>query len=290
MEILQQNTLTQNQTEQVKRLQQICMDFDRQGRELFLGNDINYHKEMPGFFLGYQNGALIGVLVVFAPTMDTAEISAYVHPDYRRIGVFSSLLMQARTVLKHYSVTSALVVTDAAGTVCREILSKWQAAPAHSEYLLVYHSGEKKATFPFADRCNVREATSADLSTMVELNMAGFGEDLENASHMVRENFNHELTRCFVGLIDKEIFGLVNVRKEGSDYYICGFNIAPVYRGSGMGRYLLYQVLHILTPADGERITLEVDSTNHPAYMLYITSGFDVQSQADYYLLKPDVS
>jgi ribosomal protein S18 acetylase RimI-like enzyme len=124
---------------------------------------------------------------------------------------------------------------------------------------------------------------------MVELNMESFGEDIEDASHMVHENFNHEMTRCFVGEIDQEIFGLSNVRKEGNDYYICGFNVAPVYRGTGMGRYLLYRILQRLTPQGAERITLEVDSVNHTAFMLYTTSGFDVESQADYYLLKPEI-
>lgn len=279
--------LTSEQTAQINELQQICMDHDRQGRGLFLSNDINYHKEMPCFFLAYQNEILLGILVVFAPTMETAEISAFVHPDHRRIGVFSSMLREAQATLKQYNVTKSLMVTDAAGTVCREILTRWHAELSHSEYLLTYHGGEKQAIFPFEDRCQVREAVSADLPKMVELNMEGFGEDQENAEHMVRENFNHVLTRCFVGQIDDGIFGLANVRKEESDYYICGFNIAPAYRGTGMGRYLLYQILHLLTPGANEKITLEVDSTNHPAYMLYTTSGFEIQSQADYYLMQP---
>jgi ribosomal protein S18 acetylase RimI-like enzyme len=80
-----------------------------------------------------------------------------------------------------------------------------------------------------------------------------------------------------------EIIGLANVRKEGSDFYICGFNIAPAHQGKGFGRYLLYLILQRLTPTADETITLEVDSTNQPAYRLYTTSGFVVQSQADYF-------
>lgn len=288
MEIQSLTALTSGQINQIQKLQQICMEHDQQGRGLFLSNDINYHKEMPCFFLAYQNETLMGIAVVFAPTMDTAEISAFVHPNHRRIGIFSSLLREARIVLKQHNITKELIVTDAAGAVCREIMCKWQAVLSHSEYLLIYHGGEKPATFPFKERSLVREAVSDDLPKMIALNMESFGEDHESAAHMVRENFNHELTRCFVGQIDDEIFGLANVRKEESDYYICGFNIAPVYRGTGMGRYLLYRILHLLKPGDGEHITLEVDSANHPAYMLYTTSGFEVQSQADYYLLRPD--
>jgi ribosomal protein S18 acetylase RimI-like enzyme len=285
MEIIGLTSLTKKQTEQIQELQQYCMAFDRSGRELFLSNDINYHKDMPCFFLSYHEEELCGVLIAFAPTMETAEISAYVHPDHRRVGVFSGLLLEVWRIIHQYGISKVLIVTDAVSTVCKEILNKWQAALTHSEYLLVYQGGRQSAEFPFADKSIVREAAEDDLEKMVVLNMSSFGEDRENAAHMVRENFNHHLTRCFVGQIDDEIFGLANVRKEGSTFYICGFNIAQAYQGRGMGRYLLYQLLDRLTPSADETITLEVDSVNQPAYQLYTTSGFAVQSQADYYQL-----
>lgn len=286
MEIIALTSLTEKQREQILELQQYCMTYDHEGRELFLSNDINYHKEMPCFFLSYLHEELCGVLIVFAPTMETAEISAYVHPSHRRTGVFSGLLLEAWRAIHQYNITKALVVTDAAGTVCKEILRKWQAVLSHSEYLLVYKGGGQPADFPFVGQCIVRDAEQSDMDKMVELNMASFGEDWENAAHMVRENLNHEQTRCFVGQMDEEIFGLANVRKEGSDFYVCGFNIAQVHQGKGMGRFMLYQILNRITATSDEKITLEVDSNNQPAYRLYITSGFVVQSQADYYRLE----
>lgn len=285
MEIIGLTSLTEKQTQQIQELQQYCIEVDGEGRELFLSNDINYHKEMPCFFLSYLQEELCGVLVVFAPTTQTAEISASVHPTHRRSGVFASLLLESWQVLHHYKISKVLLVTDAVSKLCKEILNKWDAELSHSEYLLVYQGGEKQAAFPFAHKCLVREATESDLEKMVELNMSGFGEDRENATHMVRENFNNQLTRCFVGQLDNEIFGLSNVRKEGSAFYICGFNIAPIHQGKGMGRYLLYQILDLLSPSEDESITLEVDSSNQPAYRLYTTSGFVVSSQADYYQL-----
>lgn len=286
MEIIGLTTLTAEQTEQVQDLQHRCMDFDGSGRELFLSNDINYHKDMPCFFLSYIGKELIGVLIAFAPTIKTAEISAYVHPDKRRSGVFSGLLLEAWRTLQHYRISHVLMVTDAVSTTSKEILKKWQAELSHSEYLLAYEGGEQPTEFPFAANCLIREAVESDFEKMVELNISSFGEDRGTAAHLVRENFNHKQTRCFVGQMDGEIFGLANVRKEGSDYYICGFNIVPHLQGKGMGRYLLYQILGQITPSAGEAITLEVDSVNQPAYRLYTTSGFVVKSQADYYALE----
>lgn len=285
MEIIELTSLNDKQTQQIQVLQQSCMAFDGSGRELFLSNDINYHKDMPCFFLSYLEEELCGVLVVFAPTMETAEISAYVHPNHRRAGVFSGLLLEAWRIIHLYNISKMLIVADAVFTVCKAILNKWKAEISHSEYLLAYQGVRQQTVFPFADRCIVREAAELDLDKMVELNMSSFGEDRENAAHMVRENFNNQFTSCFVGQIGDEIFGLANVRKEGSDFYICGFNISPAYQGKGMGRYLLYQILDRLTPSEDETITLEVDSVNQPAYRLYTTSGFVVQSQADYYRL-----
>jgi ribosomal protein S18 acetylase RimI-like enzyme len=278
-------SLTEIQTQQIQALQQCCMAFDCSGRELFLSNDMNYYKDMPCFFLSYFEETLCGVLIVFAPTMGTAEISAYVHPDHRRTGVFSGLLLESWQVLQRYNIAKVLIVTDAVPTVCREILGKWQAELSHSEYLLAYQGDVHKPDFPFASKCILREADESDIEKMVELNMISFGEDWENASHMVRENLKHPLTRCYIGEIEANIFGLANVRKEGSDFYICGFNIAPAYRKKGLGRYLLCQLLDRLTPSENESITLEVDSTNQPAYQLYTSSGFVVQSQVDYYRL-----
>lgn len=285
MEILGLTSLTENQIQQIRELEQYCMAYDRNGRGLFLSNDINYHKDMPSFFLCYAEKKLCGILVIFAPTMETAELSVYVHPDHRRIGIFKGLLLEAWHIIHHYNISKVLVVTDAAATICKEILANWQATLAHSEYLLAYEGEKTPTDFSFAHQCTIRDADESDFEKMIELNMASFGEDRENASHMVRQNFNHQLTRCFVGQLDDEIFGLVNVRKEGADFYICGFTVAPAHQGKGLGRYLLYQVLDMLTPSDDETITLEVDSTNQPAYRLYTTSGFEVLSQADYYQL-----
>lgn len=285
MEILGLTSLTENQIQQIRELEQYCLTYDHSGRGLFLSNDINYHKDMPCFFLCYNQNKLCGVLVSFAPTMDTAEFSVYVHPNCRRTGVFTGLLLEAWQTTHRFNITKVLIVTDAAGTTCKEILTNWQATLSHSEYLLAYRGKERPTDFWFAHQCAIRDADESDFEKMVELNMASFGEDRENASHMVRENFNHQLTRCFVGLLDNEIFGLVNVRKEGSDFYICGFTVSPSHQRKGLGRYLLYQVLGQLTPSEDESITLEVDSTNQPAYRLYTTSGFEVLSQADYYQL-----
>ena len=286
MEILALTSLTEDQTSQILALQKECIDFDKSGRELFLSNDINYHKDMPCFFLRYDSDLLTGVLIVFAPTIETAEISVFVRPDRRRQGVFSSLLLEAWGIIHSFNITKMLMVTDAEGSACKQILTKWDASLSHSEYLLVYRGNQKPAEFAFASRCQVREAAMSDLDKMVEMNMAAFGEDLENASHMVRENFKHPLTRNFVGTMDGEIFGLVNVRKEGAGFYICGFSISPELQGKSMGRYLLYEILKMTDAKDGEEITLEVDSTNQPAYHLYVTSGFVVLSQADYYWLE----
>jgi len=286
MEIIRLTSLSESQRSQIEQLQQACMAFDRSGRELFLSNDINYHKKMPCFFLCNEGETLIGVLVVFAPTKETAELSAYVHPDHRRSGVFSRLLLASWEELSGFGITKYLMVVDAAGTIGKTIMTNWKAALSHSEYELVYRGGEAQVDFPFAVDCQVREAASSDLAEMVEINMAGFGEDRDSATHLVRENFNHDLTRCFVGQTGDRIFGLANVRKEGAGYYICGFVVAPAFRGKGMGRYLLYRILELIQPDMGEQITLEVDSTNQPAYLLYLSSGFQVQSQADYHWLQ----
>jgi ribosomal protein S18 acetylase RimI-like enzyme len=285
MNIIELTSLSEAQSIQIRELEQYCIAYDRSGQTLFLSNDINYHKDMPCFFLSYQEETLCGVLIVFAPTMETAEISAYVHPSNRKEGVFSGMLLAAWQSIHRFNINKVIMVTDAVATVCNQILKKWQAEYAHSEYLMSYQGGEKTVEFPFAGRCDVRDAKESDFDKMVEMNMASFDEDRENAAHMVRQNFKHNPTRCFVGLMEDEIFGLANVRKEESEYYICGFNIAPTHRGKGFGRYLLYQILNRLTPSEDETITLEVDSTNQTAYRLYITSGFVVQSQADYYRL-----
>jgi ribosomal protein S18 acetylase RimI-like enzyme len=285
MDIIGLTSLADKQTEQILELQQHCISYDGSGRELFLSNDINYHKEMSCFFLCYIEEVLCGVLTVFAPTMETAEISAFVDPSHRRLGIFSKLLLEAWRMIHQYKISKVLIVTDAISTVCKEILSKWQAELSHSEYLLAYQGDGQPSVFSFSDKCIVREASEADFDEMVEMNMVNFGEDRANASPMVRQRLNHNLTLCFVGLMGNEIFGLADVRKEDSDLYICGFNITPSRQGKGFGRYLLYQILDRLTPTEDETIILEVDSSNQPAYHLYTTSGFTVQSQADYYRL-----
>ena len=77
------NQLTEQERKSAKALIASCQAHDQTFREPYLSNMLNFDPNMPGFFLYYQEGELLGLLTVYADNEDV-ELSILVHPNNRR--------------------------------------------------------------------------------------------------------------------------------------------------------------------------------------------------------------
>lgn len=280
MTILQTNRLTEEQLLEIHELDRISAEADSAKNRISLDNGINYVPGMDSFFLLYEEDALVGLISIFAPMQDVAEISACVHPGYRQQGYFRRLLERACTSLIGHGYNRLLLVHEAAAQAGKAIAQKWGLKIEHSEYLLHYAGGIQT---PDNDNLEVRYAQESDMAEMAQLSSETFGETIEEARHLVESAFRDETRHNFVVVMDGAMVGIGGVNTSDPELYIFGLGISPQHQNKGLGRIMLAKIISVLQKTYSREIVLEVDSENARAFHLYTTAGFEVRTQYDYY-------
>ncbi len=280
MAILQSNSLTGEQIAQVRTLEAVCARSDGAEARISLDNGINAERDMDSFFLLYEHDTLLGLVSVFAPTKDVAEISACVHPAHRLRGYFRRLLERASAEVSKYGYKKLLLVHEASTQDGKAVAQKWNLAVEHSEYRLRFTDA---ASFRGARKLTVRPAREEDMAAMVGVSIDAFEESEEDARRQIEKGFRDPTRKNYIALADGETVGICGVSTADPEQYLFGIGVASNRRGKGYGRDMLEQVISLLRSESDRVIELEVDSENARAFQLYITSGFEVRSQYDYY-------
>lgn len=274
--------LTEYQTKKIEKLQNECMATDGTQGKLCLDSALNFYGDMPCFYLSWDYGRLAGVLTVFAPVADTAEISALVKPEYRRRGHFRDMFFEARKQFNKFGVTKEVFVHEKGSPGGEEMLTAHGAAVDHSEYFMVWQAERERKPVD-ADGLLLKVARSCDEQDMTAINMSAFGEDEEGALNMVRKNVSCSDILCYNAFCGGEMVGVCNVNVKPDALTVFGLGVAPTHQGKGYGRLMLGELVRLLKSRYKQDIVLEVDCANSRAISLYRTSGFAVKTQYDYY-------
>lgn len=281
MNLLVSNTLSESQIEEVKQLETICKLYDKTKRELFLSGELNCYPKMNCFYLLYDGALLVGVLSIFSPMAQIAEISTFVRPERRKKGYFRQMYAAAKKEILNHGIEIILFVHESSSDDGRQMIEQRDIAYNHSEYSLIYQRTFKQMASQ--KNLDVRLAQEKDLPGMIQLNALAFDDSEEMSRHFVRETFNNPQMLCFVAYRGSTLIGCCNVNRAERKLNLFGLVVAPSHQGVGYGRTLLHKVVGYLSDTYDEEITLEVDSSNKAALHLYTSQGFIVQSQYDYY-------
>lgn len=105
------------------------------------------------------------------------------------------------------------------------------------------------------------------------------GEFTENPALLDAE----DLKQTVVLKENDHVIASIRVQREGNSYGIYGFVVRSDFRGQGIGRKILSQIIQQLLENQAQKIYLEVEATNDNARHLYRSIGFDEQTLFDYY-------
>jgi ribosomal-protein-alanine N-acetyltransferase len=89
--------------------------------------------------------------------------------------------------------------------------------------------------------------------------------------------FNDELTsdsRTYLVAEDDRIIGFGGVMVIGEEAHVTNLLVDPSWRGAGIGRRLMVELIHAAIAEGAHHMTLEVRSQNLPARALYGELGF----------------
>lgn len=274
--------LTNQQLTQIRQLEQIC---NAHGALVMKLNWATLQQRPPDTindFLCFEDSSLIGYLALYAFKRQEAEVSAMVHPNYRRQGIFKQLMAAAQEELKTRGIADFLFICEqasASGTGCMQAIG---ADYNFSEYKMEL-KGEVTAN-PHAD-VHLRPAQQTDLEKMVHMDQLCFDISADATLAHIQQMLIDSAHHCWIATIRGQIIGKIQATITQSEAYISGFCLFPYYRGRGYGTAILIHTINWLKDNGYTNIVLEVETENRSALSLYQRCGFVTATAYDYYRL-----
>ena len=239
-------------------------------------------------FLYYEQGSLIGYLALQGHGSDEEkELVAVVHPDFRRRGIFRTLLNAAHRELQTRGGKRLILTCERASQSAQACMHAIGATLDFSEYEMVL--GTFNERFSYDDRLVFQVARSEDLKAIAMLFALDTDGNEERAfQHVssVAARSNNQFYLATFGdeqLGCHEPVGTLRLEEDNGEYAIYGFIVHPDYRGRGYGRQMLQEVIHAAREKGDKPIMLDVDVTNTNALGLYSSAGFETRTTYDYY-------
>ena len=281
--------LSELRKSQIKSLESACTAADSFVCPVFCDPSLNFTRSVPAFFFATVGNRAVGVLSLFLPGDGSAEISALVHPAYRRKGVFTALLTEAGKTIKQLRCAKILIVSYPGCPACDEVLKNLRAK---------YHSSEFKMYLPKAAGVNcpktsalcgsgtplLRPITHADFPVVSPLLADFFDTDEESAGIWVETILAQHKEAFFKYMLGETCIGTAGFIDEGGCCSIFGIGIAREYRGKGYGKQLMCDLLALM-PGESS-VVLQVSDKNAAALSLYQKLGFSITATTRYHKLK----
>lgn len=282
MKIIKSNAVSLEETEKIRELESACIKEDSLESSLFLSTEINYDREIPVFFSAYEGEKLVGFLTIFIPTKEEAEISAIVHPDYRRKGIFTKLDEVAREIISENKIGRILYCVETKSKSAGEVLRQRKIEQIiRSEYRMEAKEESILKDFSAASGIYSERANPKNIKNYLEITESAFGEGDSGYSDTIMSS----KTRLgYVLYKDETPVGVfvIGLEEEGKPF-IYGVAVKKDERGKGYGKALMGEACKIGFNY-GKTLQLDVDSENPVAFNLYKKMGFKITFQMDYYI------
>lgn len=280
MIVLSHSHHTKAPLEAIEALSQVCKKADTVAPALQTVHTLNCHQEMNSWLLAYDGSNLIGVLSIFQPTASEAELSGFVHPDYRRQGIFTRLIDGAKTEMVSFGQTEMLWLVNSESKAGLLYMANRAYRLKQVEHTLVYKGNliESGSTVSIS----LLRTRPEDLETVARIQASAFSEKQEDALGITSRLFNDTTRENYLGYYQDQPVASVSVFVEGQKANINAVAVDRIYQGKGYGEAFMIQLInHYLVL--GYTLTLEVNSENNRAYNLYKKLGFTTLEAINYY-------
>jgi ribosomal protein S18 acetylase RimI-like enzyme len=278
LEICVATSLTPSLVRQVRDLEGRCYEPEGLKGQVYLSTELNFDRDIPAFFLGYEQGRLAAFLGLFFPEREEAEVTAFTDPVWRRRGFFTALLHRAGQVCRENGIPSILLETDEQSQTAKKVLEHLpDARYQFSEYRMQLSAESQLAPTANTQLMEVRPQ-HRDVYHGVALKALELDEGAEGYLQAVFQNpLRHGYLLYWQGMP----VGVFHINCEGGESCIYGLGLLPQYRGKGLGGPLVQRAA-LEARRFQQPVVLEVDSENGAALHLYRKSGFEVVRQINY--------
>ncbi|MDV4152619.1 GNAT family N-acetyltransferase [Clostridium sp. AL.422] len=283
-EIILKKYLEEQDIQEIRNLEAICITEDNVNLKLELGYRRNIHRDYDNNtndineFLFYINNKLVGYLGISNFGGNVAEINGMVHPSYRRRGIFNNLVDLALLECKKRNFDTILLLCDDKSQSAIKFIENKNGVYSFSECRMKCNNSN---LIQVNKIISLVKAKNENIDEINNLNSIFFGGSQKESIMPEDEEKNNIFT--YLAYIDDKLLGKIKVSKNLNSAFISGFGILPEYRGNGYGRLALTKTLNNLNKDKIYDVELDVEIRNKKALNLYKDCGFIEQSIMNYY-------
>lgn len=284
MNIEQKKSLITNEIQRMKDLAHICEQHD----QIDYSSDLHINfltartNEEINDFLFYDNTQLIGALSMYDFERPTKlELIGFVHPNYRKQHIGTTLLQTAMKEIRIREADEALLIMNGDSASGKEFARHMKLPYLYSEYSMEFKAKEVQKTTKNSIQLTL--ASSGSLLDLIEISSKAFGDSAKNTATWLQKMMNSPSHQVYCALIDEKVIGTITVSEQEQSTTLSGFAVHPSYQGKGYGKDILSYMVHTLITKGISTIGLDVETKNNHALKLYTQCGFEMKKKHNYY-------
>ncbi|MDA1638276.1 GNAT family N-acetyltransferase [Bacillus cereus group sp. TH177-1LC] len=284
MEIQKKCSLTECEIQQMKDLAHICGQHDQidYSSDLHVNFLTARNKEEINDFLLYDDTQLVGALSMYDFERPTKlELLGFVHPNYRKQHIGTTLLQTAMKEIRLREADEALLIMNGESASGKAFAIHMKLPYLYSEYSMEFKANEAQKRAKSAIQLTL--ASSKSLLDLIEISSKAFGDSVENTATWLQKMMDSSSHQVYSALIDEKVIGTITVSKQEQSTTLSGFAVHPSYQGKGYGKDILMSMVHTLITKGASTIELDVETKNNHALKLYTQCGFEMKTKYDYY-------
>ncbi|CAH2461883.1 ribosomal-protein-alanine acetyltransferase [Bacillus cereus VD118] len=284
MDIQKKNFLVENEIQQLKDLAHVCGQHDKidYSSDLHVNFLTARNKEVVNDFLFYDDTQLIGALSMYDFERPTKlELIGFVHPNYRKQHIGTTLLQTAMKEIQKREADEALLIINGDSISGKSFAKQMNLPYLYSEYGMEFKINEAQKTMK--NHINLTVASSELLPDLIEIASKAFGDSAANTSTWLQKMMKSPSHQVYIAFINEKAIGTITVTEQEQSITLSGFAVHPSYQGKGYGKDILSYMVHTLITEGVSTIELDVETKNNNALKLYTQCGFEIMTKYDYY-------
>ncbi len=234
-------------------------------------------KQETNQFLYFEAGELVGVATL--PPGPEIEVLGVVRPDCRMRSIGRNLLVAVEAECRSRNADSYLLVCEAASKSGCAFAERLGGVCEFSEHLMEFDwdAGPKLSEVEVIE---LHAARSQDLEDLVHVRRDQ-NQNVDQSRRIIEQWLRSEAHELLVVRRENHAVGMIRVTRSKNEIWLNSFAIDGSYRGEGLGRLMLANVVR--DHDRSRRILLEVETDNEPALGLYRSAGFRESTTYRYY-------
>lgn len=278
--LVMKQILSEAEATAIEQLITACNDYEGLSMRIDTGSLRQRQGDETKDILYYEDGILAGYLNVESWGSTDREVTGMVHPDYRRRGIFSSMLAAAQEECRQKDVRKMILVCEHVSQSGKAFVRAIGARHDYSEHEMVLGTFRERRNIHKG--LDIRQANRDDLGAIVAI-LATDSGNVESISRWVTKLFEVASSRFYLTTLDGKPLGCLRLDFMSDQVGIYAFEVRLGYRGRGYGRQMLEEAIRNIRSETQKRIMLDVETDNRNAIGLYVSCGFEIKTTYDYY-------